>query len=102
MSNEKSKEVKMNAQKEQKKLSYEELEQVAGNLNKQCQQMYSKLQEADRVISEFNEIGMLLSVLEKSEHFSEDFVTRCSKKIEEIITKAMDAAEKREENSKAE
>ena len=97
---EKSKNVEMNAQKEQKKLSYEELEQIANNLNKQCQQMYGKLQEADRIISEFNEIGMLLSILEKSEHFSENFTARCSKKVEEIVTKALDSADKREENTK--
>lgn len=104
MANEKSEEVKMNAQKEQKseKLSYEQLEQLAGNLNKQCQQLYSKLQEADRVIAEFNEIGMLLSILDKSEHFSEEFVTRCSGKIEQIITGALDNSERREEGSKAE
>lgn len=101
MSNEKSKEVKMEAQKEQKKLSYEELEQVANNLNKQCQQFYQQLQEANHVISEFNEIEMLLSILDKSEHFSEGFVTRCSGKVEEIITRALDNAEKAEkENSK--
>jgi len=40
---------------------------------------------------------VLLDVLGKSEHFSEKFVTRCSSKIEELITKAMDATEVQEE-----
>ena len=100
MENEKSKEVKMNGTQKNEKFSYEQLEQLANNLNKQCQQFYSQLQEANRVISEFNEIGMLLSILEKSEHFSEDFVTRCSGKIEDIVSKALDNAEKAEESQK--
>lgn len=96
MAEEKSKTVKMNAQKEEK-LTYEQLEQLAGNLNKQCQQFYTQLQEANRVISEFNEIGTLLDILDKSEHFSSAFTERCAQKIEDIITNALDAAEKREE-----
>lgn len=80
--------------KEPKKLTYEQLEQVAGNLNKQCQELWNQLQETKRVISEFNEIGMLLEILDKSEHFDEDFVSRCSKKVEEIVSKAFDEQEK--------
>ena len=103
MANEKSKEIKMDAQKGQKneKLSYEQLEQVANNLNRQCQQFYSQLQEANRIISGFNEIDMLLSILSKSEHFNEEFVNRCSAKIEEIVTEALDNGEKQAEDSKA-
>ena len=96
---EKSKTVKMDAQNNEK-LSYEQLEQLANNLNRQCQQLYSQLQEANKIISEFNEVGMLLSILEKSEHFNEDFVTRCANKVEEIITKALDSAEKQDEKTK--
>ena len=96
---EKSKTVKMDAQNNEK-LSYEQLEQLANNLNRQCQQFYSQLQEANKIISEFNEVDMLLSILEKSEHFNEDFVTRCANKVEEIITKALDSAEKQDEKTK--
>ena len=105
MSNEKSKSVKMSAPKGnvenpgQEKLSYEQLEQIAGNLNQQCRQMQEHIRNLQNAIAEFNEIGMLLDVLGKSEHFSEKFVTRCSNKIEELITKAMDASEKQEEKS---
>lgn len=80
------------------KLSYEQLEQIAGNLNQQCRQMQEHIRSMQNVIAEFNEIGMLLDVLGKSEHFSEKFVTRCASKIEELITKAMDASEKKEED----
>jgi hypothetical protein len=104
MANEKSKNVKMNAPKgnvknpDQEKLSYEQLEQIAGNLNQQCRQMQEHIRSLQNAIAEFNEIGMLLDVLDKSEHFNEKFITRCANKIEELITKAMDASEKKEED----
>ena len=107
MANEKSKEVKMGAKKSnvenpgQEKLSYEQLEQIAGNLNQQCRQMQQVINNQQQAIAEFNEIGMLLDVLGKSEHFSEKFVTRCSNKIEELITKAMDASEKQDEKEES-
>lgn len=106
MANEKSKEVKMGAKKSnvenpgQEKLSYEQLEQIAGNLNQQCRQMQQVINNQQQAIAEFNEIGMLLDVLGKSEHFSEKFVTRCANKIEELITKAMDASEKQDKEKK--
>ena len=84
---------------QKEKLSYEQLEQIAGNLNQQCRQMQQVINNQQQAIAEFNEIGMLLDVLGKSEHFSEKFVTRCSNKIEELITKAMDASEKQETES---
>ena len=84
---------------QKEKLSYEQLEQIAGNLSQQCRQMQQVINNQQQAIAEFNEIGMLLDVLGKSEHFNEKFVTRCSNKIEELITKAMDASEKQEVES---
>ena len=96
---EKSKSINMKTQgkKEEKKLTYEQLEQVAGNLNAQCQQLHSQLRSAQNTIAQVNEIGMLLDILGKSEHFTEKFVNRCSNKIEELITKALDESEKKQE-----
>jgi hypothetical protein len=90
---------KSNAEKtgQQEKLSYEQLEQIANNLNQQCRQMQEHIRSLQNVIAEFNEISMLLDILGKSEHFNEDFVIRCSSKIEELIIKALDASEKQEE-----
>lgn len=85
---------------QQEKLSYEQLEQIAANLNQQCRQMQEHIRNQQNVIAEFNEIGMLLDILGKSEHFSEKFCNRCSSKIEELITKAMDAAERQNEEPK--
>lgn len=108
MTKEKSKTVQMNVPKEnnvennnqQQKMSYEQLEKVAGDLYQQNRQMQGQIHSMQQAIAEFNEIGMLLDVLDKSEHFSENFVTRCSNKIEELITKAMDASEKSVEETK--
>jgi hypothetical protein len=83
---------------QQEKLSYEQLEQIAGNLNQQCRQMQEHIRNLQNALAEFNEIGMLLDILGKSEHFNEKFITRCSSKIEEIVSKAMDASEKKEED----
>ena len=84
--------------RQQEKLSYEQLEQIAGNLNQQCRQMQEHILNLQNALAEFNEVGMLLDILGKSEHFNEKFITRCSSKIEEIISKAMDASEKKEED----
>lgn len=99
MAEKKSKTVKMGEGKPQsEKLSYEQLEQIAGNLNHQCQQQQMQIRNMQQALAEVNEIGMLLDILGRSEHFSEAFVNRCSAKIEELVSKAMDASEKREES----
>lgn len=83
----------------QPKLTFEELERIAVDLQNQRDQLRNQLRSAQSIIAEFNEIGMLLDILDKSEHFSEDFVSRCSKKVEEIITKALDNSEKAVDNA---
>ena len=55
------------------------------------------MRAAQNTIAQVNEIGMLLDILGKSEHFTEKFVNRCSNKIEELITKVLDASDKQEE-----
>ena len=85
---------------QQKKLTYEQLEQIAGSLNQQCKQMQEHIRNLQQAIAEFNEINMLLDILGRSEHFSEKFCNRCSRKIEDLINRAMDASEKTNEESK--
>ena len=96
----KSKEVKMDAGKQNQKLSYEQLEKVANDLNNNCNMLYRQLQQAQNTIAEFNEIGMLLDVIKQAEQFSPEFIDRCAKKIEELITKALDESEKQQEQNK--
>lgn len=85
----KAKEVSMEVQKEEK-LTYEQLEQVANNLNQQCRQMYQKLQEAQEVISNFNDIAMLLTVLEKAEFFDNEFVSKCAERVQNTVSEIID------------
>ena len=98
----KSKEVKMDAGKQTQKLSYEQLEKVANDLNNNCNMLYRQLQQAQNTIAEFNEIGMLLDVIKQAEQFSPEFIDRCAKKIEDLITKALDESEKQQEAQKLE
>ena len=92
--------VNLNAQNEQetvkKKLSYEELENVAKQLSEQNRQMYMKLQEMNTV-NLFKRLDYLFKVLEDNVHFGNKFVDKCAKEIEEIITIPEEKEEKKEE-----
>lgn len=82
---------------EQKKFTYEELEQIVNNLHQRCNQLYAQLEEAKKVIANFNEIGLLLAILDKSEHFTIKFSEMCADKIEKTITAMMEEPEEEEE-----
>jgi hypothetical protein len=47
---EKNKKVDSKSTKKSEKLTYEQLESVANELNMQCKQLYAKLQNAQKVI----------------------------------------------------
>jgi hypothetical protein len=97
----KSKTVKMESKSaEQKKLSYEELERIANQLNGQCKNLYNQLQEAQSVIANFNDVGMLLSIIKQGENFNAAFIERCSKKVEKIVTQMLDSADENEKSEK--
>ena len=98
----KSKEVKMTDGKQNQKLTYEQLEKVANDLNNNCNMLYRQLQQAQNTIAEFNEIGLLLDVIKQAEQFSPEFIDRCSNKIEELITKALDESEKQQKEQNPE
>lgn len=80
------------------KLTYEQLEQAANGLSQQCQQMYQKLKEAEQIIGNFNDIGMLLSILKQSEFFDDYFVKRCADKIQSTVTSMLDSVENADSN----
>lgn len=82
------------------KLSYEQLEQVAGNLNMQCRQLQNSLHEAQQIISGFNVVELLLSIIEKGEYFESSFINRCVSKIQSGVTTLLDNADKNEEEKK--
>lgn len=93
-------EVKMTPKANEKKPTYEQLEEYAKNLNQQCKQMYEKLQEADRIIGSFNEVGFLLEIIGKAEYFDDAFIGRCCNKIQSTVTAMLDSVESQEETEK--
>lgn len=73
----------MEETKEQKKLSYEELERVALQLQQKCIMAENKLRVIDMTSTRLN---YLFKVMEFSEMFTEEFVDKCCTEIEELLT----------------
>lgn len=73
----------MEETKEQKKLSYEELEGVALQLQQRCMIVENKLRAIDATSTRLN---YLFKVMEFSDMFTEDFVDKCCTEIEELLT----------------
>lgn len=80
---------------EQKKLTYEQLEQLAGNLSKQNEQLYNKVMEQNfqNIITR---LGLLFKVIENSDKFNPEFVVMCSEEIEKTITLPKEEEKKEE------
>jgi hypothetical protein len=74
-----------NPQNEVKKLSYEELEKVAINLQKQCQELYAQVQEM-QVGMIFKRLDYLFKTLKYYSLLDTAFVKACAKEIQEILT----------------
>lgn len=67
---------------EQKKLSYEELEKVAVQLQQKCRTLENNLRNIDMTSIRLN---FILKALEVKEVFSKEFIDKCSKEVEEIL-----------------
>ena len=85
-----------------KKLSYEELTNVANGLKeqnnflmKQCQQMEGKLRELVEVIN-FKRLDYLFKVVELGYEFDTKFVSQCISELEESLTIKEQSEEKEE------
>lgn len=84
----------MEENKEAKKLSYEDLENLCHQLSDQSQTLYRKLQEAN-MTNMFKRLDYLFAVVENRDAFPEDFV---KKTIDEIVgSMTIPEAEKEEE-----
>lgn len=70
---------------EPKKMSYEELENVARQLSEQTRQLYTKLQEMN-MVNMFKRLDYLFKVAEFSHMFNTEFVTTCTQEIQELLT----------------
>lgn len=73
----------MEETKEQKKLSYEELEGVAVQLQQRCMMLENKIRAIDVTSTRLN---YLFKVMEFSDMFTEEFVDKCCTEIEELLT----------------
>jgi hypothetical protein len=74
------------------KMSYEELEQVASQLSQQAQQLYTRLQQTE-MSNMFKRLDLLFKIVENASAFNEEFVAKCVKEIEEIMTIPEEAQE---------
>ena len=89
MEEQKSKVVEMAPQaketEQSQKMSYEQLEQVAHQLSEQARQLYSQLQQSN-MTNMFKRLDYLFKVVENSHVFKQDFLDKCIKEIEDIMT----------------
>ena len=69
----------------EKKLSYEQLEEVANNLHKQCATLYEQLTNAN-MLNLFKRLDYLFKVVENEHHFNAEFASKCISEIEELMT----------------
>ena len=71
-------------EKSQTKLTYEQLEQIAIQLQNKAFQAEAKLKSIDLVTTRLN---YLFKVLENSQHFCESFVIDCGSEIIDLLKK---------------
>ena len=67
------------------KLSYEQLEEVARQMEGQLRQVYAKLQDAN-MSNLFKRLDFLFKVLETEHMFQLGFVQKCADEIKSILT----------------
>lgn len=84
----------MEETKETKKLSYEELENVAVQFQHKAMQLESQLRNVNIASLRLN---YLFKVMENKAAFPEDFVTKCSQEIIDIITVEDNSEETKEQ-----
>lgn len=81
-----------NKTNKQEKLSYEKLQQVAGELSQQNQKMYQRMMEMQKALEnrDFDYtsffLSMLFKVMEHPEMYKDDFVSWASGRIEDALT----------------
>lgn len=93
--------VKDTAVKENAKMSYEQLENVAHQLSEQVRQLYAKLQEAN-LENMFKRLDYLFKVIENAHSFNEEFVSKCTSEIESLMTLPDNEDEPKEDSGQSE
>lgn len=74
------------------KLSYEQLENVAAELQKRCATLYSELQNAN-MFNVFKRLDYLFKVVENKSVFPEGFVDDCVREVMSLMTPPEDNSE---------
>ena len=67
------------------KMSYEQLENIAHQLSEQARKLYSQLQQSN-MTNMFKRLDYLFKVVENNHVFKQDFLDKCIKEIEDIMT----------------
>lgn len=93
--------VKDTAVKENAKMSYEQLENVAHQLSEQVRQLYAKLQESN-LENMFKRLDYLFKVIENAHAFNEEFVSKCTSEIESLMTLPDNEDEPKEDSGQPE
>ena len=92
--------VKDTAVKENAKMSYEQLENVAHQLSEQVRQLYAKLQESN-LENMFKRLDYLFKVIENAQAFNEEFVSKCTSEIESLMTLPDNEDESKEDSGQS-
>ena len=79
------KDVKVEGEDMPKKFTYEELENIAGNLSSQVQQLTARLQEAN-MFNVFRRLDYCFKVIENASAFNPDFINVIVTEVEAAMT----------------
>lgn len=70
---------------EEKKLSYEQLNEIAHQLSEQNRELYQKVQEMN-MANIFKRLDYLFKVVDLSVEFKQEFVNKCKEEITTLMT----------------
>lgn len=90
--------VEPSTEKKQQKLSYEELEQIAGQLDQQSRQLMNELQKSN-MQNIFKRLDYPFKVVENAPMFGDTFVQNCVDEIEGMLTIPKEESEEPETKS---
>lgn len=93
--------VRDTAVKENAKMSYEQLEDVAHQLSEQVRQLYAKLQESN-LGNMFKRLDYLFKVIENAHAFNAEFISKCASEIESLMTLPDPEDEPKEDSGQSE
>lgn len=90
-------------EKQEKKMSYDELKDALNQLYKDYQKLMREYQGAVQALNNIDATNFYLNaafkVMERPELYSDTFVKNCSDKIEYIVTKFADSMEPQQEEA---